>query len=431
MMDFVKNWIHFATKAALTPMLIGAADLRLLTACTDMGVPAAAIIPELDVWTYQRKPKRAEVYEMRSDWAYMRHHKSDFLEMGLVKVAFLWELLHVGFSVLISDLDVVWLNGHWQRWMTWADAANPPVPQAAALAAADVLVTTDELDTRKDETGTGHASELNTGVIYLRATKGAQAMVQSWRKSMLRQRGRTDLTENVNDQSLFNQVVRGSPVYDLNAWQGELRAQNVTIPQDAFKGLPPNVRQVLRTSRNHEPCLPGAGCEPMSFTYGTLPIRPFTGGHTWFNQNVQEMPGHELPQHEPITVHFTFQFGDTKEYPHGKRQRAREAALWAVDPPEYFTEGVFVALKGPSYDTEMMDAVYKRFPEWSPQRHMFMDAPQRQAVRELLGPTLCPHSPMLSCTLLTVACAHCVRVHTACVSYRCATSSGSRLPSTV
>ena len=40
--------------------------------------------------------------------------RSDFLEMGLVKVAFLWELLAVGFSVLISDLDVVWLKGHWQ-----------------------------------------------------------------------------------------------------------------------------------------------------------------------------------------------------------------------------------------------------------------------------------------------------------------------------
>ena len=305
--------------------------------------------------------------------------------MGLVKVAFLWELLTVGFNVLISDLDVVWLNGHWQRWMTWADKANPPVPQAAALAAADVLVTTDELDARHDETGVGHATELNTGVIHLRATRGAMAMVQSWRKAMLRQKGRTDLTENVNDQSLFNGIVRGQDLRDMNAWYAELKAANVSIPPDAFKSLPDNYRRVRRTGASHEPCLPGAGCAPMSFTYGTLPIRPFTGGHTWFNQNVQEMPGHELPQHEPITVHFTFQFGDTKEYPHGKRQRAREAALWAVDPPEYFTEGLFVAIKGPSYEPGYMDKVYKRFPEWSPQRHMFMDAPQRQVVRDLLG----------------------------------------------
>lgn len=56
-------------------------------------------------------------------------------------------------------------------------------------------------------------------------------------------------------------------------------------------------------------------------------------------------------------VHFTFQFGDTGDYPHGKRQRAREAALWAVDPPEYFTEGVFVALKGQSVDDEYQSEV--------------------------------------------------------------------------
>ena len=385
MMDFVKNWIFFVRKAALSPFLIGAADKRLLDACSSMGVPAAAIIPELDVWTYQRKPKRAEVYEMKSNWAYMRHHKSDFLEMGLVKVAFLWELLSIGFSVLISDLDVVWLNSHWQRWMTFADPSRPPVPQAFALAAADVLVTTDELDTARDTTGLAHAMELNTGVVYLRATRGALAMVQSWRKAMLRQKDRSDLTENVNDQSLFNQVVRGGDVRDLAGWMREQRAQNVTIPESALAGLPANYRRVRQTSASHEPCLPGAGCGPIPFTYGTLPARPFTGGHTWFNQNVQEMAGHEQPQHEPITVHFTFQFGDTKEYPHGKRQRAREAALWAVDPPEYFTEGVFVALKGPSYERSYMDQVYKRFPEWSPQRHMFMDAPQRQAVRDLLG----------------------------------------------
>ena len=74
--------------------------------------------------------------------------RSDFLEMGLVKVAFLWELLAVGFSVLISDLDVVWLNGHWQRWMTHSDPTHPAVPEAALIAAADVLVTTDGLDVR-------------------------------------------------------------------------------------------------------------------------------------------------------------------------------------------------------------------------------------------------------------------------------------------
>ena len=394
MMDFVKNWVHFVQKAQLTPFLIGAADLPLLRECTRLGLPAAGIDPSLDVWTYQRKPGYGkEVYEMKSEWKYFRHHNSDFLEMGLVKVAFLWELLSAGFNVLISDLDVVWLNGHWQRWMTWADPLHPPVPQAALIALADVLVTTDELSAKRDAQGGrlgGMHTELNTGVVHFRATPGAKAMVQQWRKSMLSQKGRRDLDENVNDQSLFNQVVRGQPVSDadlarmrddLNASSGVLRH----CPPGTFSRLAPDARVVHLSHAAYPPCLPTERCAPSKFSFGTLPMRPFTGGHTWFNQNVQQMEGHQQPQHEPITVHFTFQFGDTGDYPHGKRQRAREAGLWAVDPPEYFTEGVFVALDGSPTDPAHQAAVYARFPEWSPQRHMHMDAPQRQAVRDLLG----------------------------------------------
>jgi len=48
------------------------------------------------------------------------------------------------------------------------------------------------------------------------------------------------------------------------------------------------------------PCLPDAQCDPVGFTYGTLPMRPFSGGHTWFNQNVGTMEGHTLPQYEPV-----------------------------------------------------------------------------------------------------------------------------------
>ena len=303
--------------------------------------------------------------------------------MGLVKVAFLWELLGAGFSVLISDLDVVWVAPHWARWMTWTEP-TPPVAEAGLIALADVLVTTDELSASADLRGVrpGAGTDLNTGVVYFRGTVGSRAMVQTWRKAMLRRKGGKDLNENVNDQSLFNQVVRGGELGGdrLEAWA---RTRNATAATRALKSQ--NARRVYETSSAHEPCLPDAKCDGVRFSFGTLPMRPFSGGHTWFNQNVAAMPGAERPEHAPVTVHFTFQFGDTGDYPHGKRQRAREAALWAVDPPEYFTEGVFVALAGPTYSAQEQAAVYARFPEWSPQRHMFMDAPQRRAVRDLLA----------------------------------------------
>ena len=104
-----------------------------------------------------------------------------------------------------SDLDVVWLNGHWQRWMTWDDPLTPPVPEAALAARADILVSTDELSIANDLRG-GRPHELNTGVLRFRGSKGALAMLGAWRGAMTRMRGRKDLTENVNDQALFNQA---------------------------------------------------------------------------------------------------------------------------------------------------------------------------------------------------------------------------------
>ena len=223
--------------------------------------------------------------------------------MGLVKVAFLWELLGAGFSVLISDLDVVWVAPHWARWMTWTEP-TPPVAEAGLIALADVLVTTDELSASADLRGVrpGAGTDLNTGVVYFRGTVGSRAMVQTWRKAMLRRKGGKDLNENVNDQSLFNQVVRGGELGGdrLEAWA---RTRNATAATRALKSQ--NARRVYETSSAHEPCLPDAKCDGVRFSFGTLPMRPFSGGHTWFNQNVAAMPGAERPEHAPVTVHLS------------------------------------------------------------------------------------------------------------------------------
>ena len=51
------------------------------------------------------------------------------------------------------------------------------------------------------------------------------------------------------------------------------------------------------------PCLPEAGCATTRFTLGTLPMRAFTGGHTYFMQRVQNFEGHQLPRLQVLTVH--------------------------------------------------------------------------------------------------------------------------------
>ena len=60
MIDFVKNWLHFAKKAGLTPYLVGASDGGLQKFCAADGVSAAAINPQLDVWTYELKRRARE-----------------------------------------------------------------------------------------------------------------------------------------------------------------------------------------------------------------------------------------------------------------------------------------------------------------------------------------------------------------------------------
>jgi len=408
MIDFIHNWFHYVERAGLSPALIGAADVATLDACSGEALPAIGINPDLDVWSYERRVSwlpSAAMFEVRSDWKYYRHHKSSFLEMGLVKVAFLWELLSARFSVLISDLDVVWLNGHWQRWMAYPQQQqqqpqpDAPCAEARLIALADVLVSTDEIDPAADARGWGLGSELNTGVLFFRATSGALAVVQAWRRAMMRVRAQ----DFVNDQTLFNQVVREAdlkPVMTapdglLDDWKARLR-QHGLYRDEAFRDVSDTTRMVFVSGTLLCPLLPCSAahetsqrcsCDGVRFTFGTLPTRAFTNGHTYFNQDIANpsRPGAQLPANQPVTVHFTFQFGDTQDYPHGKRQRAREAALWAVDPPEYFSEGIFVSLVGPTFTAAQQAEVYRRFPEWSPQRHMFMDAPQRQAVRDLLA----------------------------------------------
>ena len=73
----------------------------------------------------QRRHTHPEECTGSTEWKYYRHHKSAFLEIGLVKIAFLWELVQLGFDVLISDLDIVWLSPHWERWMTYRQPRAP------------------------------------------------------------------------------------------------------------------------------------------------------------------------------------------------------------------------------------------------------------------------------------------------------------------
>ena len=125
-------------------------------------------------------------------------------------------------------------------------------------AMADVLVSTDELDELYDAhmtwerwpwgIGWGWRSELNTGVVFWRATNGSLAFVQAWRLAMLAKRE----TLNTNDQFIFIQMVReagmervtGSAAH-LNAWRTSLAAHGLLRP-DVLRRIAPTTRVASR-----------------------------------------------------------------------------------------------------------------------------------------------------------------------------------------
>ena len=71
-----------------------------------------------------------------------------------------------------------------------------------------------------------------------------------------------------------------------------------------------------------------------------LPLKYFANGHSFFVQRMYEKP--DAPP--PYVVHMTYQYGDSSKFPYGKRQRMREARVWQVDPPSYFSGGNYLAV---------------------------------------------------------------------------------------
>ena len=70
---------------------------------------------------------------------------------------------------------------------------------------------------------------------------------------------------------------------------------------------------------------------------GVLSPALFANGHTYF---VQQVHRHGR---EPYSVHLTYQYGDHASFAFGKRQRLRQAGLWAMEQAEYY-DGKFVVL---------------------------------------------------------------------------------------
>ncbi|KAK3284820.1 hypothetical protein CYMTET_7548 [Cymbomonas tetramitiformis] len=281
----LSNWIANIRLAGLeSSMLIGALDDGLVKLCNDDNVP----VHKLD----GAKAGMTGAYLTKSQTDLLKYKK-----MAGLKAGFALELLRTQKSdVLISDSDTAWLR-------------DPrPFFEEGPFAIANILVSTDCIDTTADEICSAHFCgcihvSFNTGIVFLRNNPETIKFVEAWQKKIL---DNNDL--NIRDQAAFNDVLREG-----------------MQPLTQVPGYELYPRQALKAWNNQ-------------VSVGVLPLLYFQNGHSYFTQKL-----HERRSVKPYVVHATYQYGDGAVFPFGKRQRFREAGLWQMDGKDYH-EGKFLAI---------------------------------------------------------------------------------------
>ena len=101
---------------------------------------------------------------------YVRDNTAAFKQLGFLKARATARLLELGYDVLLSDADAVWLGDPWP----WVGRRGiEPSAEAGDLPEADVLATNDMPDLRRDG---APDSVYNTGVTFFRAGADGRAL---------------------------------------------------------------------------------------------------------------------------------------------------------------------------------------------------------------------------------------------------------------
>ena len=142
---------------------------------------------------------------------YLRNERAGFKMMGFVKARLVHTLLRLGYDVLLSDADSVFLGNPWP-WIgpilsasstttsTSSSSTSALALDAGLLPTADVLLSNDYPDLRRDGQPD---SVFNSGLAFLRCTPRAIHFVAEWAE-------RTRRTAEIgNDQSEINRLLRG------------------------------------------------------------------------------------------------------------------------------------------------------------------------------------------------------------------------------
>ena len=163
--DFVSNWLWHA--ARVRPRLsygVIALDDELRRLCDVWGEPAISARRLL-----AGGPASVDAAFAALGGGYVRDERGKFKQLGYLKALATARLLELGFDVLLSDADAVWLGDPWP-WIG-SRAGGQPSADAGDLPLADVLASNDMPDLRRD----GQPDSVyNSGVAFFRASPGGR-----------------------------------------------------------------------------------------------------------------------------------------------------------------------------------------------------------------------------------------------------------------
>ena len=298
--DHLINWCHFASKAGIS-YVVGAVD-----------VAAFDMLAARRVAAY-KTPLAHESYQMDGSNSHSSRSWKRFASMRTGEVA---RVVHLGFDVLHSDTDIVWLRdptpylmcSEAARAAEFGSGATARFP-CAPLRRADVAVSSDNMGPGRAVKGGAayhSAGTFNSGILLFRATPSGRAFVAAWHRHVSEPTRGSRFWPLTSDQQVFNAMVRRE-----RQWPGVGGARASWI----IEWMHPDWQGNL--------------------TLGALPLPLFANGHGYFVQGAQRRLG--VP---PFCVHATYTL-DFHDGP-SKRQRFREAGLWAADPPARAAERFLV-----------------------------------------------------------------------------------------
>lgn len=244
-----------------------------------------------------------------------RQDSAAFRSMGLRKAALALSLLKVGYHVVMTDADALWLSPPLDFFLSSGIAREADVmassdslaPAAEARLVATEAKTEDgaaawwqepSVPVTLEQNGNFLDASFNTGVLFFRSNNASRLAVAHWAAAIITEGDTLHGAHTWDDQQAFGELMRMGP-----------EGKSMMYPPTALKLVPGGQGRVFWAMNSR-------------VRLGVLPVGLFANGHTFFVQAAQALPGAPWP----VLVHNTFQFfGES-----GKKARFRAFGLWAA-----------------------------------------------------------------------------------------------------